>query len=288
MWSLVPPRLTPRTLTHLSARARHGRGIGTAHDPHRWEQELCHPWHLIGVSPGQCPSCTSMDMACSGRGEEQDPHSSCWAEDPPQPRLRHRSPGPGPVRISLSGSSQGSLTHGSSSCLIHDKKSCAVIRASAPAGKDGDGDSGPHPAQGEPRRQPLQKAPSTRLARPAGGAGLTCAGVRGHPPVLPELLLPHERHLLLDPGQDVGGGDQRLCSQGETWRCRVAATRRGPAPCRGAGNGRGVGAPLLRPRCVSLSRSGDTASNTPGGAVRMGDHRTSLGTGGHGTSPGDG
>lgn len=207
---------------------------------------------------------------------------------PPQPRLRHRSPGPGPVRISLSGSSQGSLTHGSSSCLIHDKKSCAVIRASAPAGKDGDGDSGLHPAQGGPRRQPLQKAPSTRLARPAGGAGLTCAGVRGHPPVLPELLLPHERHLLLDPGQDVGGGDQRLCSQGETWRCRVAATRRGPAPCRGAGNGRGVGAPLLRPRCVSLSRSGDTASNTPGGAVRMGDHRTSLGTGGHGTSPGDG
>lgn len=139
---------------------------------------------------------------------------------PPRPqfRLRHRSPGPGPVRISLSGSSQGSLTHGSSSCLIHDKKSCAVIRASAPAGKGGRGPQGRvlhRVAQGGKR--PKKPAPSARLADPTGAAGLTCTGVRGHPPVLPELLLPHERHLLLDPGQDVGGGDQRLCSQGEIW-----------------------------------------------------------------------
>lgn len=199
------------------------------------------------------------------------PHPSPWGW------AQHHLPGPGPVSISLSGSSQGSRTQGSSSCLIQDKKSCAVIRASAPAGEDGDGDSAErgrilHRAGWG--RQWLQKAASAVSVGQQVGArhspGLTCAGVCRHPPLLRELLLPHEGHLLLDPGQDVGGGDQRLCSEGETWPAPGCSRLPRPRGQRASG----CGTPGLRPHGMSPSHSSYGTSNTPKGAVGTGDRRT--------------
>jgi len=200
---------------------------------------------------------------------------SQWVLPPPAPS-RRRSPGPGPASISLSGSSQGSRTQGSSSCLIHDKKSCAVIRASAPAGTGrGQGLSGAASCAGGGAEA---TASETQRLRPVGarrGPGLTRAGVRRHPPLLGELLLPDEGHLLLDPGQDVGGGDQRLCSEGRGLaRATLWLPWRHLCP--------------PRPRGMSPSHGGYGASKTPGGDVGMGDCGTARGIGGRGAARGDG